>query len=110
MHYFDEARPRLSNGLPLHPWGQAIPEPNLRPLAEGGWEISLMLGSPVAYWHSTIVQDDGDLTYWLNQWRADPEKFIQRCWPDFDPRPRKRVEKPRAASSGKPTLSLDDIL
>lgn len=108
MHYFDEARPRLSNGLPLHPWGQAIPEPNLRPLAEGGYEISLMLGSPVSYWHSTIVHTDQELLDWLHNWRADPEATIRLCWPDFDPRPRKAA--PKAAPGGKPTLSLEDIL
>lgn len=108
MQYFDEARPRLSNGLPLHPWGQAIPEPNLNPLEAGGYEISLMLGSGTAHWHSYIVRDDDALLDWLRQWREDPEALILSCWPDFDPRPRRKA--PKAVPGGKPTLSLDDII
>ena len=106
MHYFDTARRRV-NDLPCFAWGQPICEPSLRPLEAGGYEISLMFGTGVAYWHSCKVASDEELLQWLSAWKHSPEGVIQQFWPEFNPAPEPRAQPSR--NSGKHTLSLDDI-
>ena len=107
MHYFSPERRRI-NDLPCFTWGQPIPEPGLRPLEAGGYEISLMLGIGVSHWHWCSVASDEALCAWLQAWLADPEEVVRSTWPEFTAAPRARAQAPRH-QSGKPLLSLDDI-
>ena len=76
MQYHAADRPRGPNGLPLYRtpdgWLAVIPQLNIRPSPDGGYQISVVLlvaPNEAQWFHHTTA----DLAPLLDDWGADPE-------------------------------------
>lgn len=83
MRYFDPARPRGVNKLPV--WKDAkqvvLPRINLIPDEEGRWRISLTV--PIGDWgfdEASRIVELGEVEEILSDWEADPEGALSKWW------------------------------
>lgn len=105
LDFHSPQRQRLGNGLPA--WTSApsiaLPQLGLRPAAERGWNVSVMVGGLEFSRQYTISGlSDVELMRLLAQWRASPEHALQNWWGQQAP----QASAPQASDKSAEDLGL----